>query len=235
MKIGLSDEEIREHRAVTIRGAVEGALIGTGIAFPALYLLNKRNKYFRSFPLPLKVLGGVIVITPLISIRAEQRGLEYDRRHWYTSSQFADGSILKLPLSVYFRTGAGKTELERREQAQRERWASMGLKDKVAYWAAKHQLSVIMGSWATTMAIAGNIILRDPYVLLHFRIFLSPVVQARLWAQGLTIGVLIATAALTHAQRVDAVEKRQHGGDHSWLYVLEAEGLKNEQRDKITK
>ncbi|KIK98308.1 hypothetical protein PAXRUDRAFT_700131 [Paxillus rubicundulus Ve08.2h10] len=193
MKIGLSDEEIREHRAVTIQGAVEGALIGTGIAFPAFYLLNKRFRYYHSLPLPLKVLGGVIVITPLISIRGEQRGLEYDRQHW---------------------TGVGKTELERSEQAERERWASMGLKDKVAYWAARHQLSVIMGSWATTMTIAGHIILRDPMLTMS-----QKVVQARLWAQGLTIGVLIATAALTHAQRVDAVETRRHGGDHSWLHV----------------
>jgi hypothetical protein len=86
----------------------------------------------------------------------------------HLQSIYRDESILKHPHFVYLRTGVGKTELERREQAERERWASMGLKDKVAYWAAKHQLSVIMGSWATTMAIAGNIILRDPYVLPPF-------------------------------------------------------------------
>ena len=35
------------------------------------------------------------------------------------------------------------------------------------------------------------------------------VVQVRLWAQGLTIGVVIAAAALTHAQRAQAMEMRK--------------------------
>lgn len=33
--------------------------------------------------------------------------------------------------------------------------------------------------------------------------------QVRLWAQGLTIGVVIAAAALTHAQRAQATEMRK--------------------------
>ncbi|KAF9226755.1 hypothetical protein BS17DRAFT_502412 [Gyrodon lividus] len=209
MKIGLSDEEIKEHRAVTIHGAVEGALIGIGIAFPAFYLLNRQStRYYRSLPLPLKVLGGVLVITPLISIRAEKRGLEYDRQHW---------------------TGIGKTELERHKHAELQRWAALSPKDKVADWAARHQLSVIMGSWAATMAIAGNIILRDPLLTMP-----QKVVQVRLWAQGLTIGVVIAAAALTHAQRAQAADMRQHGGDHSWQYALEAERLEKDRRHNIT-
>ncbi|KAF9238803.1 mitochondrion protein [Melanogaster broomeanus] len=204
MKIGLSDEELKEHRAVTIRGALEGALASTAIVIPTFYLLNKRWSYFRSLPPPLKLLGGVIIVTPLISFGAEERGLEYDRQHW---------------------TGVGKTELERRSQLELERWASLGPKDKVAHWAAKHQLSVIMGSWATSMAVAGSIIMRDPLLTMP-----QKVVQVRLWAQGLTIGVLIATAALTHAQRQEAAEMRRHGGDHSWLYAIEA--LQKEQHAK---
>lgn len=33
--------------------------------------------------------------------------------------------------------------------------------------------------------------------------------QVRMWAQGLTIGVVIAAAALTHAQRAQAMEMRK--------------------------
>lgn len=62
------------------------------------------------------------------------------------------------------RTELGKSHSERREHEERERWAALSRKDKVAEWAAKHQLSVIMGSWATTMAVAGSVIMRDPYV-----------------------------------------------------------------------
>jgi len=92
----------------------------------------------------------------------------------------------------------------------------------VAEWAAKHQLSVIMGSWATTMAVAGSVIMRDPLLTIP-----QKVVQVRLWAQGLTIGVVIAAAALTHAQRAQAMEMRKHG-DHSWQYALEDERLEKD-------
>jgi len=183
---------------VTIRGALEGGLIGTGIAFPAFYLLNRRSSYYRSVPFPIKLLGGIIIVAPLVTLQAEKRSLEFDHLHW---------------------TELGKSHLERRQHEERERWATLSRKDKVAEWAANHQLSVIMGSWATTMAVAGSVIMRDPLLTMP-----QKVVQVRLWAQGLTIGIVIAAAALTHAQRAQAMEMRKHG-DHSWQYALEDERL----------
>lgn len=41
----------------------------------------------------------------------------------------------------------------------------MNTKDKLADWTANHQLSVIVGTWALTMGIVGNKVMRDPYVL----------------------------------------------------------------------
>ncbi|KAF8559142.1 hypothetical protein OG21DRAFT_881600 [Imleria badia] len=183
MKVSLSEDERRQHRAVTIRGALEGGLIGTGIALPTFYLLNRRSSYYRSVPFPIKLLGGVIIVAPLVTIQAEKRSLGFGHRHW---------------------TELGKSHLERREHEERERWAALSRKDKVAEWAANHQLSVIMGSWATTMAVAGCVIMRDPLLTMP-----QKVVQVRLWAQGLTIGVVIAAAALTHAQRAQATEMRK--------------------------
>jgi hypothetical protein len=45
-------------------------------------------------------------------------------------------------------------------------------------------------------------------------------VQVRLWAQGLTIGVVIAAAALTHAQRAQAMEMRKVRHALSQVYHL---------------
>ena len=47
-----------------------------------------------------------------------------------------------------------------------------------------------------------------------------------MWAQGLTIGVLIAAGALTHAQRQKTFnEGAMHHGtiDHSWRDIVEHE------------
>jgi hypothetical protein len=54
------------------------------------------------------------------------------------------------------------------------------------------------------------------------------VVQARMWAQGLTIGILIAAGILTHSQR-DVAAKR-HVVDHSWREFLDAEAKEAESR-----
>ena len=47
-----------------------------------------------------------------------------------------------------------------------------------------------------------------------------------MWAQGLTIGVLIAGGAMTHAQRAKAIDEgpmRHQTPDHSWRDILEHE------------
>jgi hypothetical protein len=54
------------------------------------------------------------------------------------------------------------------------------------------------------------------------------IVQARMWAQGLTIGVLIAAGILTHSQRTDAA--KHHAVDHSWREFLDAEAKETESR-----
>jgi len=66
------------------------------------------------------------------------------------------------------------------------------------------------------MAVAGTIIMRDRHQSTSQKI-----VQARMWAQGLTIGILVAAGILTHSQREDAA--RHHAVDHSWRELLEAE------------
>ena len=53
------------------------------------------------------------------------------------------------------------------------------------------------------------------------------VVQTRMWAQGLTIGVLIATGILSHSQREVAVK---YNVDHSWRELLEAKAKEAESQ-----
>ncbi len=54
------------------------------------------------------------------------------------------------------------------------------------------------------------------------------IVQARMWAQGLTIGILIATGMVTHSQRAETA--KNHAVDHSWRELLEAEAREAESR-----
>jgi len=49
-----------------------------------------------------------------------------------------------------------------------------------------------------------------------------------MWAQGLTIGILIAAGIVTHSERTDAA--KHHAVDHSWRELLEAEAREAESR-----
>jgi hypothetical protein len=49
-----------------------------------------------------------------------------------------------------------------------------------------------------------------------------------MWAQGLTIGILIAAGVLTHPERAEAA--KHHAVDHSWRELLEAEAKEAESR-----
>jgi len=91
------------------------------------------------------------------------------------------------------------------------------------------------------MAVAGTIIMRDRYdyafaplprshltSLSRHQSTSQKVVQARMWAQGLTIGILIAAGVLTHSQRAEAA--KHHAVDHSWRDFLDAEAKEAESR-----
>jgi hypothetical protein len=65
------------------------------------------------------------------------------------------------------RASIENTELEKEREEERRRWASLNPKDKLAEWTAKHQLSVIVGSWALTMGLVGSKVMRDPCVFLY--------------------------------------------------------------------
>ncbi|KAG6334759.1 hypothetical protein ID866_4336 [Astraeus odoratus] len=190
MKI-LTEEQVAGHNGAIFRGAAEGLVGSAALALPAFYALNRKWAYYRSLPLTLKCMGAVMVIAPCISIQAERRGLEFDREvNW---------------------TGAGRMELDRAAAEEEARWRALPMKDKVADWAARHQYGIIFGSWALSMAVAGAIIARDRYQTVP-----QKVVQARVWAQGLTVGVLLVAGALTHSQRQEAIAQRRAPVDHSW-------------------
>ena len=78
---------------------------------------------------------------------------------------------------------------------------------------------MIVGSWALSLAVAGAIVSQKRYQTVAQKVddpshFMSgklmgsllQIVQARMWAQGLTVGVVIGAGALTHTQRAEAAK-----------------------------
>jgi hypothetical protein len=131
------------------------------------------------------------------------------------------------------REGESVRILDHKEASAIQRWDSMSLGEKVGDWSFRHQYSIIFGGWAGSLAAAGLVISRNKYQTYPqkvYALFILPtspcvdttflqIVQARMWAQGLTIGILIVAGALS-AQRRAAVASEGHL-DHSWKDVLD--------------
>lgn len=202
MKI-LTEEDIQAHNNATIRGAVEGSIAAAAIALPGFSILNRRWPYYRSLPPSLKALGVILVVVPGIAIQAERRGLEFDRAQWF---------------------GAGKMELDREAAEKRAAWDQLSAQSKITTWLVRHQYSIMFGGWLGACAIAGSIIWKNKY-----QTGPQKLVQVRMWAQGLTIGIVLAAGILTNANRQEA-SITARATDHSWAAMLEEQRLEREQQ-----
>lgn len=200
MKIA-TQEELEGHHKATVRGAIEGGLAGFAIALPLGYLANRRWAGFRAMPVQLKTLAAILIILPAYAIQAERRGVEFDESTW---------------------TGVGVRELERVKSEEERHWESLSRTERLKEWAMKNQYKVILGSWAVSMGVAGAIVMANRHQTMPQKI-----VQARMWAQGLTVGVLIGAGVLTHTQRQERFEHRSI--DHSWANVIEEQQKEEEE------
>jgi hypothetical protein len=61
------------------------------------------------------------------------------------------------------RKGIGRELLDNAKAREASEWDGLGSKEKFSRWVARHQYKVILGSWATSMAVAGTFIMRDRY------------------------------------------------------------------------
>ncbi|KAN0132642.1 hypothetical protein V8E53_009658 [Lactarius tabidus] len=203
MKVNVSREELEGFDRATIRGSIEGIAGALALSLPASFAAQRYWPAYRALPIPLKALGVILVVGPAWAIQTERRGVEFDEQHNWK--------------------GVGRQLLDNAKAREASEWSDLSSSEKFSKWVARHQYKVILGSWATSMAVAGTIIMRDRHQSNSQKI-----VQARMWAQGLTIGILIATGIITHSQREEAA--KHHSVDHSWRELLEEEAREAESR-----
>ncbi|KAG9011261.1 hypothetical protein FRB93_003062 [Tulasnella sp. JGI-2019a] len=209
MKV-LKQEEIDEFQSFVYKGGVKGALQGTALALPAAWLLNNKSQYYRKLPLQIKALSVMMVVVPVAVTQAERQTFIYMEEQWKKRPGYIDphaNDVEVKPVSTLD-------------------------------WIEGHKWSLVGAGWVGSMGAAFGIIARNPYqtgaqkVRMHFGCrftyplltialqCLAKIVQARIWAQGLTIGIIMAAAGLTAFRGKDSIEVHTHekfgSGDHSW-------------------
>ncbi|KAL9104885.1 MAG: hypothetical protein Q9163_000202 [Psora crenata] len=131
------------------------------------------------------------------------------------------------------------------EQAQKSRY------ERFMSWGKENRYSIVGGSWVLSMALALGLTGRNPYLSTQQKL-----VQARVYAQGLTIAVLIASAAFeigdrgkgegrwetvkvldpddpTHQHMIEKkVHHERYAGEDQWQDMVEAEENKIKAREE---
>jgi hypothetical protein len=167
MKI-LTKEEEQAHYNATISGGLKGGALGLLVGFGTVSLAHMRSPSFRSLTLPLKAFLVTSVGTFAAIIQADRASQTFEASRHGFESQFKDQTALAIE-----RARANEPTLQR-------------LKD----WGRENRYPIVTASWITSMGLALRIVGRNPYLT-----GAQKLVQARVYAQGLTLAVLVATAA----------------------------------------
>ncbi|TGO18529.1 hypothetical protein BTUL_0009g00480 [Botrytis tulipae] len=166
MKI-LTKEEEAEHYNATLKGGITGGFIGLTMGGAALYVANRRFHTIRSLTIPMKsfLVSSSGTFAAIISADRASRSYEWNRD---PSRNYKDKSTLLL------------------EQEKANETTAQRLKA----WGKENRYSIVTASWVASMGIAFGMVSKNKYLT-----GAQKLVQARVYAQGLTLAVLVASAA----------------------------------------
>jgi len=165
MKV-LSQEEQDAHYREVIKGGLLGGTVGLAGGVAGVVLAARRYPSFRSLTLPFR--------TFLVTSTATFGAIVLADRN---SIRFAHS---KDPMYGY------QDETARAQQLARESRSGF---ESFMKWGKDNRYSIVFGSWVASMGVAMAIVNRQKYMTGAQRL-----VQARVYAQALTVLVLVVTA-----------------------------------------
>ncbi|KAK4136529.1 hypothetical protein BT67DRAFT_354087, partial [Trichocladium antarcticum] len=228
MKI-ISKEEEQEHYGHVLRGGLVGGSAGMALGLLGVIGASRRYPAFRSLTLPFRSFLVSSTATFGAIVIAERYGVQYQRS--------------RDPMNNFLDQEHRELEAARRaDKSERQR-----LMD----WGRENRYGIVFVSWIAAMGLALAMVGRNKYISTSQKL-----VQARVYAQGLTLAVLIATAAFETADaksgkgrwetimvidpedptHTHLIEKRIHKEDYEgqdlWKKMVVAEEKRLEEQKK---
>lgn len=164
----ITEEEKKAHWNTVSVGGVKGMILGT--AFSVALFSFAPSKYPRLLKMPWSIKTAIFVTPPafIASVNAELCSSEFD-------------------YDMYSSEASQKRILE-----EHSRWESLTTTEKTVETLNGNKYPIITGLWAASMWGSWVVVNRDP-LLTKTQKF----VQARMYAQFLTVGLLLASMALS--------------------------------------
>lgn len=170
MKV-ISKEEEQAHYSEVLKGGAIGGGVGLAGGLAGVVLASRRYAAFRSLTLPFRTFLVSSAATFGAITTAERYSVNFQRA--------------KDPMNFY------KDEAQRTLEAARQAEKGVGSAGRrFMEWGRENRYTIVTTSWLAAMAVALTIVGRNRYLSTAQKL-----VQARVYAQGLTLAVLIATAA----------------------------------------
>ncbi|KAI1404851.1 hypothetical protein F4819DRAFT_445767 [Hypoxylon fuscum] len=170
MKI-ISKEEEQAHYNQVLRGGLIGGSLGVGVGVVGVLAASRRYPAFRSLTIPFRSFLVTSTGTFGAIVTAERYSNEFHRRN--------------NPMNFYVDEAQRTQELIRQAESPWDRFTAYG---------RENRYSIVFASWVAAMALALGIVGRNRYLTTSQKL-----VQARVYAQGLTLAVLVASAVFETA------------------------------------
>ncbi|KAI1327074.1 mitochondrial hypoxia responsive domain-containing protein [Xylariaceae sp. FL0255] len=170
MKV-ISPEEERAHYNQVLKGGFIGGTAGLGLGLLGVAVASRRYHAFQSLTLPFRAFLVTSTGTFGAIVNAERYSNAYH--------------LANNPMNFYKDQASRDAEVYRNQESSWERFRQFG---------AQNRYSIVFGSWVAAMGIALGMVGRNKYLTTSQKL-----VQARVYAQGLTLAVLVASAAFETA------------------------------------
>jgi len=167
MKI-LTKEEEDAHYSAVLRGGLAGGAVGIGLGVAGVLAASRRWTAFRNLTLPFRTFLVTSTSTFGAIVAAERASIAFGKA--------------RDPMAGYVDESRRALEAARRAEPERARALD---------WARENRYTIVVASWAAAVAVALALVGRNRYLTTS-----QKVVQARVYAQGLTLAVLLATGLL---------------------------------------
>ncbi|KAK3694848.1 hypothetical protein B0T22DRAFT_84229 [Podospora appendiculata] len=218
MKV-ISKEEADAHYSQVIKGGLIGGSIGMAMGLTGVIVASRRYPGFRNITLPFRSFLVTSSGTFGAIVTAEHYSVLFQRG--------------RDPMNQYMDESQRVAQEMRREEGSGKRFMD---------WGRENRYTIVFTSWIAAMGLALAMVGRNKYLSTAQKL-----VQARVYAQGLTVAVLIATAAFetadaksgkgrwetvmvvdpddpTHKHLIEKrVQKEEYEGQNLWKDMVEAE------------
>ncbi|KAA8651881.1 hypothetical protein EYZ11_004199 [Aspergillus tanneri] len=167
MKI-LTKEEEDAHYSTVVKGGTLGTVLGLAAGVAGVMLASRRSQTIRNLTLPMKTFLVTSSGTFVGIIAADHASRSFEAEHNEQRQWYAN----------------------REERLRSEELAQMTFVDRALTWARREKYKIVGVTWAASMIGSFALVGRNPYLS-----GAQKIVQARVYAQGLTLAVLVASAA----------------------------------------